>query len=122
MATRLDDLRIRPVRPIVSPALLQYDLPTDAATEAFIEHSRREVAEVVHGRDPRLLVVVGPCSIHDTAQALEYATLLKAAAGRQDLKVGQPLQHGVSITDACIGWQATEGVLEELAAAVRARR
>jgi 3-deoxy-7-phosphoheptulonate synthase len=42
--------------------------------------------------------------------------------GRQDLVPGQPLQYGVSITDACIGWDATEAVLRELAEAVRARR
>ena len=42
--------------------------------------------------------------------------------GRQDLKAGQPLAHGVSITDACIGWGDTEPLLRQLAAAVRARR
>ncbi len=42
--------------------------------------------------------------------------------GRQDLKPGVPLQHGVSITDACLGWSQTEPLLEELAAAVRVRR
>jgi 3-deoxy-7-phosphoheptulonate synthase len=43
-------------------------------------------------------------------------------AGRQDLVPGKPLEYGVSITDACIGWDATEGLLRELAGAVRARR
>jgi 3-deoxy-7-phosphoheptulonate synthase len=43
-------------------------------------------------------------------------------AGRQDLQPGVPLQYGVSITDGCIGWDATVGVLMELAEAVRARR
>ncbi len=43
-------------------------------------------------------------------------------AGRQDLVPGQPLEYGVSITDACIGWSDTEAMLRELAAAVRARR
>jgi 3-deoxy-7-phosphoheptulonate synthase len=42
--------------------------------------------------------------------------------GRQDLRPGQALQHGVSITDACIGWSQTEPVLASLARAVRARR
>jgi 3-deoxy-7-phosphoheptulonate synthase len=79
-ATRLDDVRIREVRPLISPALLQYELPADTAVQAFVEHSRGEVARIVHGEDPRLLVVVGPCSIHDSQQALEYAHLLKALA------------------------------------------
>jgi 3-deoxy-7-phosphoheptulonate synthase len=42
--------------------------------------------------------------------------------GRQDLKPGVPLRHGVSITDACIGWAQTEPVLRQLAGAVRERR
>ncbi|TWO73384.1 3-deoxy-7-phosphoheptulonate synthase [Caenimonas sedimenti] len=83
-ATRLDDVRIREVRPIISPALLQYELPADAAVQRFIEASRTEVANVVHGTDPRLLVVVGPCSIHDSEQALEYAQRLLAL--REEVK------------------------------------
>ncbi len=79
-ATRLDDVRIREVRPLISPALLQHEMPADAAVQAFVERSRAEVAAVVHGRDPRLLAVVGPCSIHDHAQALEYARRLRALA------------------------------------------
>jgi 3-deoxy-7-phosphoheptulonate synthase len=42
--------------------------------------------------------------------------------GRQDLIPGKPLAHGISVTDACIGWDATEPLLRELAEAVRARR
>jgi 3-deoxy-7-phosphoheptulonate synthase len=76
--TRLDDVRINEVRPLISPALLQYELPADPALQDFIENSRVEVAKVLHGTDPRLLVVVGPCSIHDSEQALEYAGRLKA--------------------------------------------
>ncbi|MDB5861107.1 MAG: phospho-2-dehydro-3-deoxyheptonate aldolase [Ramlibacter sp.] len=88
-ATRLDDVRIREVRPLISPALLQYELPADAAVQAFVERSRTAVAQVLHGADPRLLVVVGPCSIHDGVQALEYAHRLHALAGelRDDLLI-----------------------------------
>ncbi|HVZ46003.1 MAG TPA: 3-deoxy-7-phosphoheptulonate synthase [Ramlibacter sp.] len=77
-ATRLDDVRIRQVCPLISPALLQYDLPADDAVQDFVERSRRSVAAIVHGADPRLLAVVGPCSIHDADQALEYAGKLRA--------------------------------------------
>ena len=89
-ARRVEDLRIRQIRPLISPALLQYDLPADASVGAFVEQSRRSVADVVHGRDPRLLVIVGPCSIHDLDQALEYARRLRAFApevGRELLPV-----------------------------------
>ena len=88
-ATRLDDVRIREVRPLISPALLQFELPADDAVQAFVERSRREVAAIVHGDDRRLLAVVGPCSIHDHAQALDYARRLRSLAGelREDLCV-----------------------------------
>ncbi|MDE2604750.1 MAG: 3-deoxy-7-phosphoheptulonate synthase [Burkholderiales bacterium] len=86
-STRLDDVRIRDVRPLISPALLQYELPADEPVQAFVERSRDEVAAVVHGSDPRLLAVVGPCSIHDHDQALAYARRLRALADelREDL-------------------------------------
>jgi 3-deoxy-7-phosphoheptulonate synthase len=80
-ATRLDDVRIRQVCPLISPALLQYELPADDAVQAFVERARGQVADVVHGRDRRLLAVVGPCSIHDADQAMEYAHRLAALAG-----------------------------------------
>jgi 3-deoxy-7-phosphoheptulonate synthase len=83
-ATRLDDVRIREVRPLISAALLQYELPADERVQAFIEEMRREVAAVVHGSDPRLLVIVGPCSIHDRDQALDYARRLHVLAQELD--------------------------------------
>ena len=78
--SRIDDVRIREVRPLISAALLQDELPADAAVQAFVESSRAQVADIVHGRDRRRLVVVGPCSIHDAGQAIEYAARLKALA------------------------------------------
>ena len=80
--TRIDDVRIRAVRPLIAPALLQDELPVPQATLALVERSRREIADVLHGRDDRLLVVVGPCSIHDHDQAMDYAERLKATADR----------------------------------------
>jgi 3-deoxy-7-phosphoheptulonate synthase len=80
-ATRLDDVRIREVRPLISPALLQDDMPADAAVQDFVERSRVQAADIVHGRDRRLLAMVGPCSIHDADQAIEYARRLHALAG-----------------------------------------
>lgn len=78
--TRIDDVRISAVRPLISPALLQDELPVSASTQDLVERSRAHIADVLHGRDDRLVVVVGPCSIHDHAQAIEYARLLQAAA------------------------------------------
>jgi 3-deoxy-7-phosphoheptulonate synthase len=76
LATRLEDVRIRDVRPLISPALLQYELPVSESGQRVVENSRRQIAAILRGEDPRLLVVVGPCSIHDSDQALEYARRL----------------------------------------------
>jgi 3-deoxy-7-phosphoheptulonate synthase len=78
--TRIDDTRIDAVRPLITPALLMEALPGSDATLALVERSREAIARILQGQDDRLLVVVGPCSIHDHAQALAYAALLKAAA------------------------------------------
>jgi len=78
--TRIDDVRIGAVRPLINPALLQERVPLRDDTLELVERSRRAIADVLHGRDDRLIVVVGPCSIHDHDQALEYGHRLKAVA------------------------------------------
>ncbi len=82
--TRIDDTRIRAVRPLITPALLQEWLPVPASSLALVEHSRGAISRILHGEDDRLVVVVGPCSIHDHAQAIEYAHALKAQADALD--------------------------------------
>ncbi|MFM2448990.1 MAG: hypothetical protein RIS44_1440 [Pseudomonadota bacterium] len=78
--TRIDDVRIGAVRPLITPALLQERVPVSDATLAMVEKSRAAIADVLHGRDDRLIVVVGPCSIHDHGQAIDYGKKLKVAA------------------------------------------
>ena len=78
--TRIDDTRIAAVRALVSPALLLEELPVTEVVERVVERSRAAIAAALQGRDDRLVVVVGPCSIHDHAQAMDYAARLKAEA------------------------------------------
>src|SRR5262245_18305359 len=77
--TRTDDTRIDAVRPLISPALLQDELPIPDAALSPVERTRREIGAILHGADDRRVVVVGPCSIHDYDQAIEYAQRLVAA-------------------------------------------
>ena len=88
-STRVDDVRIGAVRPLISPALLIDELPMPEASQRFVEHTRNAIAAVLAGHDDRLVVVVGPCSIHDRGEALDYAGRLKAMADllREDLLV-----------------------------------
>ena len=78
--TRIDDTRISAVRPLLTPALLEEMLPVPDAAQTLVETSRAAISKILHGKDDRLIVVVGPCSIHDHDQALGYAQLLKTQA------------------------------------------
>ena len=78
--TRIDDTRIAAVRALVSPAVLLEELPVTAEIESLVETTRQAIGEVLQGHDDRLVAVVGPCSIHDHAQAMHYARLLKPLA------------------------------------------
>ncbi len=88
-ATRTDDTRIQAVRPLISPALLLDEQPASDAALEMVENARTGISAILQGRSDRLLVVVGPCSIHDHDQAMEYASLLKALADelQQDLLI-----------------------------------
>ena len=90
--TRIDDVRIGAVRPLITPALLQERVPVRADMLALVETSRAAIAAVLHGvgaGSDRLVVVVGPCSIHDHDQAIEYGKRLKTVADelRADLLI-----------------------------------
>ncbi|MBA3886474.1 MAG: 3-deoxy-7-phosphoheptulonate synthase [Acidobacteria bacterium] len=77
-----DDLRITEVRPLISPAILLEELPITERVSNVVCNARGAVAAALSGEDARLVVIAGPCSIHDVAAALEYAEKLKAMADR----------------------------------------
>ena len=70
------DVRIRSLDPLVPPARLVSNFPLTDATTATVVSGREQVEKVLAGKDERLLVVVGPCSIHDLDGAREYASKL----------------------------------------------
>src|SRR5262252_5271413 len=82
MFQRTDDLRIRNVRPLIPPAILLEEIPISERASNIVSDARAAIARVIEGTDPRLVVIVGPCSIHDTRAALEYASRLKPIADR----------------------------------------
>lgn len=84
---RTDDLRISGINPLISPAVLAYYLPLNEQAASVVATARTEADDILNLRDDRLLVVIGPCSIHDPEAAIEYAEKLKAEAERlkQDL-------------------------------------
>ena len=76
------DEHIAGYTPLPTPAALRADLPADGATRAAVARARDEVRAVLAGLDDRLLVIVGPCSIHDPAAGLDYARRLARTAAR----------------------------------------
>jgi 3-deoxy-7-phosphoheptulonate synthase len=77
-----DDLRIRELRPLISPAILEEELPVTERVSAVVSEAREAAEGIIAGRDDRLLVVTGPCSIHDVTAALEYGRRLAEVAER----------------------------------------
>lgn len=84
-----DDLRITGMEEVIAPDRLLTDLPIPNESSALIFAARQAISDILHQRDDRLLVIIGPCSIHDPKAASEYADVLSSAAQRhaQDLLV-----------------------------------
>ncbi|OZC72858.1 3-deoxy-7-phosphoheptulonate synthase [Rhodococcus sp. 15-725-2-2b] len=76
----LDDQRTISISPLIAPSVLRREHAVDDAISATVRTGRAGVVDVLDGRDDRLIVVVGPCSVHDTAAALDYARRLAAKA------------------------------------------
>ena len=74
-----EDLRIKEIREVVTPEELHQECPITSSATETVSSSRADVHRVLHGEDDRLMVVVGPCSIHDPKAALEYADLIANA-------------------------------------------
>ncbi|RYZ01589.1 MAG: 3-deoxy-7-phosphoheptulonate synthase [Myxococcales bacterium] len=82
MAVLTDDVRIDTLKPLLPPAILMEEIPLPEAASRAVAESRTEVASILEGKDDRLVVVVGPCSIHDPEAGLEYARRLKPVMER----------------------------------------
>ncbi len=82
MNVRTDDLRIRDIRELSTPEELMHEYPCGPDASATVSGARRAMQKILHGEDDRLAVVIGPCSIHDTAAALDYAGKLREQRDR----------------------------------------
>lgn len=80
----IDDRRVVGYEPLVQPALLKHEIPTSPETQRTVARGRLGAANIIAGKDDRVLVIVGPCSIHDAKQAIKYAELLKSKIDEWD--------------------------------------
>jgi 3-deoxy-7-phosphoheptulonate synthase len=71
------DQHIQRIRPLISPAVLFEELPATHAIDALVDDSRRALEAILSGNDRRLVVIVGPCSVHDPVAAVDYAQQLR---------------------------------------------
>jgi len=75
--TKTTNIRVLDIQPIIAPGLLTHEQPIKQSQADFVVKNRLEISDIIHGRDDRLLCIVGPCSIHDVNAALEYGKQLK---------------------------------------------
>jgi 3-deoxy-7-phosphoheptulonate synthase len=79
---RTDDLRIKEIKELLSPDIIRNEFPLSEKAAEVTYEARQQIHRILHGADDRLLVIIGPCSIHDPKAALEYAHKLKAEKAR----------------------------------------
>ena len=99
------DLRIRATTPLPAPSTIEEEIPLDDPGSTRIARARQEISAIMAGRDDRLLVVVGPCSIHDPAAALEYAGLLRSAADRHAGEILVAMRVYFEKPRTVVGWK-----------------
>ncbi|MFW5694072.1 MAG: 3-deoxy-7-phosphoheptulonate synthase [Alkalispirochaeta sp.] len=79
-AQKTSDVHVREFIPLLAPRDLKAEMPLPAVGVKTVLESRETIGNILRGEDPRMLAVVGPCSIHDQAAAIDYATRLRALA------------------------------------------
>ena len=100
-----DDVHIQRIRPLISPAVLNEELAASEAALTLIDKSRRALEKILDGYDSRLVVIVGPCSVHDPLAAVEYAQLLRAATRHLDDKLLIVMRVYFEKPRTVVGWK-----------------
>src|SRR6202047_2933266 len=105
MLHRTDDVRIKWTKVVLPPVFLEEEMPMTERASSTIVQARAEISDILQAKDHRLLVVVGPCSIHDTKAAHEYATLLKTAIENLSADLRIVMRVYFEKTRTTIGWK-----------------
>ena len=100
-----DDTRILNTRPLLPPAILIEEIPLSVKAQATVETGRNEISQILEGKDDRLLVIAGPCSIHDTAAAMEYAQKLKKLADHYSQELCVVMRVYFEKPRTVVGWK-----------------
>jgi 3-deoxy-7-phosphoheptulonate synthase len=100
-----DDVRITGMQEVIAPEALMTELPITAEISSLVFKTRAELARIVHKQDDRLLVIIGPCSIHDPDAALEYAKRLHACAAQYQAELVVVMRVYFEKPRTIIGWK-----------------
>lgn len=103
--TALENLNVVSQHTLLSPTQLHEDIPASARASQTVSAARRTLADILSGRDPRLLVVVGPCSIHDIPAAMEYAQRLKGLADELSDQLFMVMRVYFEKPRTTVGWK-----------------
>jgi 3-deoxy-7-phosphoheptulonate synthase len=95
----------RSTQPLPTPAELRQRLPLSSAVAAQVQHQRQTIRNVLNGDDPRLLVVIGPCSLHDADAALDYARRLAELAPQVDDQLLLVMRAYIEKPRTTVGWK-----------------
>lgn len=99
------DIRIKKIRELLSPAALSKELPVSQNIVEKVKESRHTISRIIAGEDKRLLIIVGPCSIHDPNSALEYARHLKALSDELEQQLYIVLRVYFEKPRTVVGWK-----------------
>ncbi|MBX2849550.1 MAG: 3-deoxy-7-phosphoheptulonate synthase [Acidiferrobacterales bacterium] len=97
--------RIKAIAPLTAPDELIGDFADNVALNNFINNTRANISKIIHHLDPRLVVIVGPCSIHDVDAALEYAHLLKDVREKHRAELEIVMRVYFEKPRSTIGWK-----------------
>jgi 3-deoxy-7-phosphoheptulonate synthase len=99
------DLHVVETRPLVRPAVLHGELPITSTASHTVQQARQRIQAILHGQDQRLLVIVGPCSVHDVAAAREYAAAIARVRKRHCEQLELVMRVYFEKPRTTVGWK-----------------
>ena len=100
-----DDIRITGMEEVIAPSELLEEIPISDEISELVFSDRQAISRILQGEDPRLLVIIGPCSIHDPKSALEYAERLSALAKRFQQQLHVVMRVYFEKPRTTVGWK-----------------
>ncbi len=99
------DVNVKEFKPLTSPAVIKEELPISEDVAQTVINGRKDVENILRGKDKRLLVIAGPCSIHDTVAALEYAEKMTALRNEVKDKINLIMRVYFEKPRTTVGWK-----------------